>query len=168
MRIPALLLAVAFSTSAAAHGISDEFFSGFGGVPWGISLPDLIKQFPGGYQVFSTAPSGLAYVLNIDDPVLGFSRRGSYVSYAIGSDLKMDDIEIQIPYEQTAQLIATISKNFGPVIGPEIKGLISRYRWPVDSGMLLRVRTTNDRTYGLTTLSVTKVAPRPAAKPKTK
>jgi hypothetical protein len=167
MRTLTILFVVTFSAASAAPSISDEFESGYGGVPWGIELPALMKRFPGGYQIWSTVPGGLAYVLNLDDPVFGISRRGLYVLYGIGTDRKVTEIDVQIPYDQTAQLISTITSRFGPVIGPEVKGVVTSYHWPAERGFLLGVRTTIDGTYGLTTLSIHKRTPTAAAKAKT-
>jgi hypothetical protein len=168
MRATLLILVLSLSTAAGAHSISDEFAAGYGGVSWGMKLGDLIRQFPGGYQIFSTAPGGLAYVLNIEDPVLGIPRRGLYVSYGIGVDGTVDYIEVQIPYDQATALISTITAKFGPVIGPEVRGVVSNYRWPTDQGIRLGVRIANGGAPGLATLAIWKLRPKPVALPKAK
>jgi hypothetical protein len=164
MRIAAALLALATSVATAAPSISDEFAAGFGGVPWGIDLAELIAKYPGGYEAFSTDPGGVCYSLNIDDPVLGISRQGHYVVYGIGAEGKVEAIGIQVAYDQTANLISAVTSRFGPPKHLEGKGLETDYRWPVDRGMTLSVRTTNNRAYGLTTLTILNLRPRTAAR----
>ena len=164
MRVAAVVLALVASAAAMAHGIFDEFAAGFGGVPWGIDFPALLAQFPGGYEDFSTAPGGVAYALNIDDPVLGIARRGQHVTYGIGTDGKVEFIQIQVPYDQTSVLISTLTSSLGPAKSLEVRGVVTSYLWPNARGMALSVRTTNNRAYGLTALTIHN-PPRIAAKP---
>jgi hypothetical protein len=164
MRIAAILLALMTSAATAAPGISDEFAAGFGGVPWGIELAALIAQFPGGYVTFSTAPGGLHYTLNIDDPVLGISRVGEHVTFEIGTDLKVMYIEIQVPYDQASALIEAVTTRFGPAKTLEVDGAITVRHWPTYQGFGINIRTTDNRAYGLTSLSITNLRPRPAVK----
>lgn len=69
---------------------------------------------------------------------------------------KVDIIAIQVAYDQTAILLSTLQSKFGPERGAEITGVVTTYRWPVDHGMSLVLRTTNSRGYGLTTLEIAK------------
>jgi hypothetical protein len=156
MRIAVVILALVSSATAMSQTISDEFAAGFGGVPWGIDLSVLVAKFPGGYEEFSTAPGRVSYALNIDDPVLGISRPGQYVLFGVGTDGKVDNIEIQVPYDQTSVLISTLIARFGPEKNLEVKGFVTTYRWASNTKLGFAVRTTNNRAYGLTTLSVGK------------
>jgi hypothetical protein len=156
MRSLLLVVALALTSAAEGHSISDEFVAGFGGVAWGTNYDDLIRQFPGGYQVFSTHSGGLSYVINIDDPVLGLRRAGLYVGYAMNPDRLVDAIQIQIPYDQAQPLISTISSKFGPAIGPKVHGVVSEYHWPIDQGMMLSVRFSSGGQFGLATLEIYK------------
>lgn len=158
MRTALLLFAFAFSTAAGAHSISDEFAAGFGGVSWGMSFKELVKQFPGGYQSFCTAPGGVCYTLNMEDPVLGVTREGDYARFGTDADGKVMECEIQIPFERADSLIQIISGRFGPVIGPENDRLVKAYHWPTDGGMYLAVRTSIAGGVGLATLSIAKLA----------
>lgn len=160
MRTALLVIAFAFSPAAGAHSISDEFAEGFGGVSWRMSFSDVVRQFPGGYQVFSTSPGGVAYVVNIEDPVLGISREGQYVVFQAAADGSLMDIDIQIPFEQAESLIRVISDRFGPVIGPKAVGLAKVYSWPIDGNFSMTVRTTHVARSGLATLSIMKVSRR--------
>lgn len=169
MRIAAILWALATPVTFANNSISEEFAAGFGGVPWGTEFSELVARFPGGHEMFSTTPGRISYTLNIEDPVVGLPRSGQYVSYGIGADGKVDIIAIQVAYDQTAILLSTLKSRFGPERGTEITGVVTTYRWPVDHGMSLVLRTTNGRGYGLTTLEIAKrpqtAAPRaPTAK----
>jgi hypothetical protein len=156
MRIAAVLLALTISSAGAAQTISDEFGAGFGGVPWGIEFSALLMKFPGGFAEFSTAPGRVSYALNIDDSVLGISRRAQYVVFGMGVDGKVDVIEIQVPYDKTSTLISTLTSKFGPEAGIEGTGVITTYRWPPDKEIAIRVRTTKNRVYGLTTLVISR------------
>jgi hypothetical protein len=171
MRSLLLVGALALTGVAEGHSISDEFAAGFGGVAWGATFDDLIRQFPGGYQVFSTHSGGLAYVINIEDPVLGMRRAGLYVAYAMNPDRLVDGIQIQIPYDQAQQLISTISSKFGPAIGPKVHGVVSEYHWPIDQGLMLSVRFSSGGRTGLAALEIAKPLAKRAAsgapKPKT-
>jgi hypothetical protein len=165
MRIAVFLLALAASAATMAETISDEFTVGFGGVPWGIEFSALVREFPGGYTAFSTSPGRVSYTLNIDDPVLGISRRGQYVEFGIGTDGKVDAIQIQIPYAQTSTLISILTSKFGIEKGIEVNGVVTKYQWPTNKGLGLAVRTTNNRAYGLTTLLIGKIGHLPDAGP---
>jgi hypothetical protein len=156
MRIAAILLVLAASPTAMAQTISDEFGAGFGGVPWGIGFSALVMKFPGGYTEFSTAPGGISYELNIEDSVLGISRRGQYVLIGTGTDGKVASIQIQVPYDQTSTLISTLTSKFGPEKGIEVKGVRTIYKWASSKGLVLEVYTTKNKVYGLTTLSIGK------------
>jgi hypothetical protein len=156
MRIAAILLALVTCTTATPQTFSDEFAAGFGGVPWGIDLSVLVAKFPGGYEEFSTAPGRVSYALNIEDSILGIPRRGQYDLFSVGIDGKVDYIEIQMPYDQTSVLISKLTAEFGPEKGLEVKGIVTTYRWSTNAGFSLAVRTTNNRAYGLTTLTIGK------------
>jgi hypothetical protein len=156
LRLATVLLALATSATAMSQTISDDFSKGFGSVAWGTDLSALVAKFPGGYEEFSTAPGRVSYALNFDDPVLGIARRGLYVLYGVGIDSKVDNIEIQVPYDQTSVLISTLAAKFGPERSLEVRGIVTTYRWPSNKGLALAVRTTNNSAYGLTTLTIGK------------
>jgi len=158
-----LLGALALTSVVEGHSISDEFANGFGGVAWGTNYDDLTRHFPGGYQVFSTHSGGLAYVVNIEDPVLGLRRPGLYVSFAMNPDRLIDAIQIQIPYDQVQPIIATISAKFGPAIGPQVHGVVSEYHWPTDQGMALSVRFSSGGKVGLASLDIFRPMPKKTA-----
>ena len=164
MRIAAVLLALVISTTGTAQTISDEFGAGFGGVQWGIEFSALLMKFPGGLTEFSTAPGRISYALNIDDSVLGISRRAQYVLFGMGVDGKVDVIDIQVPYDQTSTLISTLTSKFGPEAGIEGTGVITTYRWPTSKEIALSVRTTKNKVYGLTMLVISRIEPRPDAR----
>ena len=156
MRMAVVILSLVVPVSLSANGVSDDFAAGFGGVRWGTDLAALVEQFPGGYEEFSTAPGRVSYALNIDDPVLGIPRSGQYVIYGIGADGKVDSIQIQVAYDQTALLLSTIKAKCGAARTLEVEGVVTTYSWSPDHGLGLSIRTTNNHVYGLTTLLIVK------------
>ena len=86
--------------------ITDEFRCGYGGIPWGSSLADLVGTLLDGHHYFavtSTAGERNYDVIN-DEPLLGEPRRGMSVQYGIGKWNTVDIVGVNVPYERLGSL----------------------------------------------------------------
>jgi len=149
-----------------AVGIGDEFAVGFGGVHWGVSLSELRHQFPGGHQFFSTMRAGRSYFIDIEDPLFGIAREGTFLTCGLDENDRVSVLDIEFPYAQRERLLEAIRSRFGPFIGPTQEGAVLKYKWPTDNGIALVVRATKEQKDGLLALSIanlrrTGAAPRP-------
>jgi hypothetical protein len=165
MRMMAILLSLAARVAFADSSFYQEFAGGFGGIRWGTDLSEIVSNFPGGYEHFSTSPGGINYELNNDDTVLGISRSGQYVEFGIGADGKVGGIFIQVAYDQTSALISAVKSKLGPPTKLEVDGFVTTYWWPPDQGMSVAVRTTSNLTYGLTGLAIVRQTQSATQKP---
>jgi hypothetical protein len=149
MRIIALAcLLLALSTSAFA-GVDDEFAAGVRGVPWRMTLDELIAVRPGGDHYFSTALGEHCYIVADDEPLYGIPRPAMRMQYHFGKDNRVTSIAIGVPYERREQLLSELLLSFGPYRKPRVYGTAIYYDWPPARRAQIGVRASRDPQNGI-------------------
>ena len=142
-------ISLVLSTPAFPGEIHDQFATGFGGIPWGTKLDDLIAMRPGGDQYFSTSPGRRAYILADDEPLFGVQRRGMRIQYHLGKDNEVRSVGIGVPYAMRDQLLGQLLLLYGQYQESTPNSTIVEYDWPVDGRICIGARASRDPKNGI-------------------
>lgn len=148
-KITTLVLLLALSPTAAPGPIDDQFGNGFGGVPWGMKLDDLIALIPGGDQYFSTADGERSYSVLNEDPLFEVPRPGMRIQYHFGIDGGVQFIGIALPYERREELLGALYTQFGRYAKMEVVGTSIRYSWYGGRRVGITVKASRDARNGI-------------------
>jgi hypothetical protein len=144
--------AIGFLCQTALGGpITDEFLGGYGGIPWGTSLADLVGTLPGGHHYFgvtSTAGQRTYDVIN-DEPLLGVPRKGMRVQYGIGKWNTFDIVGVNVPYERRDELLGVLISRFGNYSKRAQVGASTYYGWPQENCLQMSLRASTSPNYGI-------------------
>ena len=147
-----VIAAVGFLCQTAFGGpITDEFRGGYGGIPWGSSLADLVGTLPDGHHYFavtSTAGERNYDVIN-DEPLLGVPRRGMSVQYGIGKWNTVDIVGVNVPYERRDELLGVLISRFGNYSKRAQVGASTYYEWPQENCLRMTLRASTSPSYGI-------------------
>ena len=139
--------------------IADQFGSGYGGVPWGLSLAKLVGMVPGGDHYFSTALGHREYSIRNDEPFLGVPRPGTRIQYGLGTDGGIESVAIGFPYDRREELLGALYSQFGRAAQINEVGTAVIYRWAQDGEIRIAVRASRDSQYGILELWIQHVTP---------
>jgi hypothetical protein len=131
--------------------ITDEFRGGYGGIPWGTSLVNLVGTLPGGQHFFavtSTAGERLYKVAN-DEPLMGVPRQGMNVDYGLGKWNTVDVVGINVPYERRDELLGVLISRFGNYSKRIQVGASTYYEWPQEICLRMSLRASTAPNYGI-------------------
>jgi hypothetical protein len=145
----ASLLVLSLAAKVAFAGaIADQFSSGYGGVPWGMTLNSLVGLLPGGDHYFSIA-SGRIYSLRNSDPLFGVPRENMRVQYYLGADNGVEGIAVAVPYERREQLLGVLIGLFGAYARTASQPSAIIYTWRPDHDIIMNVRASREPTNGI-------------------
>jgi hypothetical protein len=137
--------------TAFGGAITEEFRGGYGGIPWGTSLADLVGTLPGGQHYFaltSTAGERSYDVIN-DEPLLGVPRKGTSVQYGIGKWNSVDIVGVGVPYERRDELLGALISRFGNYSKRVQVGTSTYYQWPQENCLRISLRASTNPNYGI-------------------
>jgi hypothetical protein len=149
-----ILLTTIFSflcQTALGGAITDEFRAGYGGIPWGTTLVDLVGTLPDGHHYFavtSTAGERDYAVIN-DEPLLGVPRKGMSVQYGIGKWNTVDIVGVNVPYERRDELLGVLIARFGNYSKRAQVGASTYYEWPQENCLRMTLRASTNPSYGI-------------------
>jgi len=142
--------ALIFVSSICWSGpIAAQFGSGYGGIPWGMSLVDLVGVLPGGEHFFATTAGERDYAVENNESLVGVPRTGMKVQYGLGKDNRVEVIAVNVPYERRDQLLDALVIAFGSFKGKFTKGTSTTYYWAVDDGIQISLRASVVSSYGI-------------------
>ena len=153
LAILALIIALVPFTSGAGP-ISRQFGSGYGGVPWGSSLPELVAAHPGGTHFFAYGGGQREYNLPDEKPMFGISRSGMQVYYFLDETGSVVSASLTFPYEYRQKLLGSLILSFGPYQQMQTKGISTYYLWQRDDGTGVTAEATLDPDYGILRLVI--------------
>lgn len=155
----AVTLMLASMSPACAGPIAEQFALGYGGVSWGLSLPNLVGMIPGGDHYFSTAPGHREYTVRNDEPFLGVPRAGTRMQYGFGTDGGVEFIALDFPYDRRDQLLGALYAQFGRYARVNEVGGAIIYTWAQDGDIRMTVRASRDPQFGILEFWIRHVTP---------
>jgi hypothetical protein len=151
IRILAMVAAGFLCQTAFGGPITDEFRGGYGGIPWGTTLTDLVGMLPSGRHYFAvTSTAGERnYDVTSDEPLLGVPRRGMSVQYGIGKWSTVDIVGVSVPYERRDELLGVLIARFGNYSKRAQVGASTYYEWPQEGCLRISLRASTSPSYGI-------------------